>query len=226
MEVKVCKKGYTLFIIVVNFGIGDKVFEESKKLGILEGTIFLGKGTAQNHILELLGLEEVKKEIVLVVLDEDLEYNLHKTLNEKFHLHKPNHGIAFSLPLAKILGLKSYKNNEKPQGGNKSIMKDKIEYEVIFTIVDRGFAEDVVEAATLAGAKGGTIINARESGTHESSKFFSMSIEPEKEIVMILLEKEKTDTVIANIKKHMEIDNAREGVVFVMDVNQTSGLLK
>lgn len=100
-----------------------------------------------------------------------------------------------------------------------------MEYEVIFTIVERGLGENVVDAATAAGATGATIINARGSGIHEKEKFFAMDIEPEKEIVMIILNKEKTDKVVKSINGTMDIEKPGKGIIFVMDVSRTSGLV-
>ena len=84
-----------------------------------------------------------------------------------------------------------------------------MEYEVIFTIVDRGLGEDVVDVATTAGATGATIINARGSGVHEREKFFAMDIEPEKEIVMIIINKDKTNKIIKSINDAMDIENGK-----------------
>ena len=214
-----------MFFVVVNLGIGSKVLDEAKKNGVLGGTIFLGKGTANSHVLEILGLEEVKKEIVLMVTKEDIEDKIHEVLIEKFHLMKPSKGIAFSLNVNKIFGARRCMDNTiaKNEGDDKS-MEDNKGYEVIFTIVDRGMAEEVVEAAVSGGAEGGTIINARGSSIHENSKFFGMSLEPEKEIVMILIEKFKIEYVIEAIRKNIQIDNPGKGIMFSMDVNRTSGI--
>lgn len=216
-------KELVLSVAIVNLGNGSKVLKEAKKIGVAGGTIFLGRGTVKNHILEILGLDEAKKEIVFMVSEDKLEDHIHEVLTEKFHLNKPNHGIIFSLPVKKVLGVKSYGKSDMDLriGG-----KDDMEYEVIFTIVERGLGEEVVDAATSAGARGATIINARGSGIHENTMFFSMNIEPEKEIVMTIVEREKSDNIIKAIKEAMHIDEPGKGIMFVMDVNKTSGLFR
>jgi nitrogen regulatory protein PII len=92
--------------------------------------------------------------------------------------------------------------------------------------VDRGKAEDVIDAATKAGSKGGTIINARGSGIHETSKLFSMDIEPEKEIVIILSEVESTEKIVSSIRSHLKIDEPGNGIIFIQDVNKTYGIYR
>ena len=99
-------------------------------------------------------------------------------------------------------------------------------YKAIYTIVDKGRGEDVVKSAGEAGAKGGTIINARGSGIHETAKLFAMEIEPEKEIVLIILKTEQTDAVIDKISKDMELEKPGTGILFVLDVADAYGLRK
>lgn len=216
-------KNNILTFVVINSGMGSKVLEESRKIGVSGGTIFLGKGTVKNQILELLGLDRVKKEIVLMVSEKKLENKIHEVLNKKFHLNKPNHGIVFSASLEKVLGLGGSK---KPIDNFETGGYDGMEYEAIFTIVERGLGQEVVDAANLAGSKGATIINARGSGIHEEETFFSMRIEPEKEIVMIIIEKEKSDKIINSIKKAVNIEEPGRGIIFVIKVNKISGLFK
>lgn len=217
-------KEHILFFVIVNDGIGSKVLDVAKQNGVSGGTIFLGRGTVKSHVLEILGLNESKKEIVLMICESELENHLHELFTEKFHLNKHNHGIAFSMSVKKVLGLsiaKSSTASSSDSGGPKNM-----EHEVIFIIVERGLGEEVVDAANSAGSTGATIIDARGSGVHENAKFFSMRIEPEKEIVMILTEKAKSDCIVEAIRKKMKIDEPGKGILFVMDVNKTSGLVK
>ena len=97
-------------------------------------------------------------------------------------------------------------------------------YQAIYTIVDRGRAQAVIEAAERAGSRGGTVINARGSGIHETSKLFAMEIEPEKEIVLIVSQKQKTSEIVAAIREELGIDEPGKGIVFVQDVSEAFGL--
>ena len=97
-------------------------------------------------------------------------------------------------------------------------------YQLIITIVNRGNAGDVIDAAKAAGSKGGTIINARGSGIHETQRLFNMDIEPEKEMVMILSKEDITDSIVESIRIALEIDQPGNGIIFIQDVNQTYGI--
>lgn len=157
-----------------------------------------------------------------MISDEKLENRLHEDLTEKFHLDKPNKGIIFSSPVNRIIGISNNADIDDSRIGGKEDM----DYEVLFTIVERGLGQEVVDAATAAGSRGATIINARGSGAHEKEMFFSMNIEPEKEIVMMIIEKEKSDKIIKAIKEAMHIDEPGKGVMFAMDVSKTTGLVR
>lgn len=223
MGVDMINKDNILSVVIVNLGMGSKALKEAKKIGISGGTIFLGRGSVKNHILELLGFDEAKKEIVLMISGKQLENQIHEVLTERFHLNKPNHGILFSSPISKVFNVKgSATDISDPIIGGK----DDMEYEVIYTIVERGLGAEVVDSATTAGSRGATIINARGSGIHENTMFFSINIEPEKEVVMIIVEKEKSGKVINAIKDTMHIDEPGKGVIFAMDINKVSGLFK
>ena len=91
-------------------------------------------------------------------------------------------------------------------------------------VVDRGKAEAVTEAAAKAGSRGGTIIHARGSSIHETSKVFSMDIEPEKEIVLIISDMNKTDEITASINEQLQINEPGNGIIFVQDINKAYGL--
>ncbi len=97
-------------------------------------------------------------------------------------------------------------------------------YKAIFTIVDRGKAEDVITAATCAGSRGGTIINARGSGIHETSKLFNMEISPEKEVVLILAKTEDVTKITDTIVEQLDINKPGNGIIFVQSVENAYGL--
>lgn len=142
-------------------------------------------------------------------------------LDNKFNFHKPNHGIAFSTSVANLIGA-SYNISSE----DRKIEGEENMYNAIFVVVDRGLAENVMDAAKGAGAKGGTIINARGSGIHETQKLFAMEIEPEKEIVLILTETKITEDVTRAINEKMELSKPGHGIMFVLDVNKTYGLVQ
>ncbi len=209
-----------LICFVVNFGMSSKVIHEAKNCGIQGSTVFFGKGTAKNAILDYLGLADIRKEIILMLADCETAQKALITLNQHFKLEKPNHGIAFSILISEIAGTHriSCNKNIKEKGS------DRVMYHLITSVVDKGKAEDVISAANKAGSTGGTIINGRGSGVHETTKLFMMDIEPEKEIVMILSEADKTKGIMASIVSQLKMDEPGNGVLYVQEVESAYGI--
>jgi len=209
-----------LLCVIVNLGLGSKVMQKAKQHGVCGGTILLGKGTVNNRILNFLGLSDVRKEVVLMISDTETINKTLVKLNEEFKFEKSNHGIAYTTTICNVVGTRNCKCKEvKSEREEQNSM-----YDAITVIVDKGRAEDVIDAATKAGSKGGTIINARGSGIHETSKVFAMEIEPEKEVVIILSEVDKTESIINSIREQLKIDQPGNGIIYVQEINKTYGL--
>jgi len=217
--VKNIMSGFSLIYCVVNAGDADKAMQAAQKYGVKGGTISLGKGTVPSHILALLGLDEVRKEIVTMVIENELASEAIRGISADMNFHKPNHGIAFSVPVGEFIGSKNIVQDEtKTDKGNTAM------YAIIFVVVDRGRADEVVDAANSAGARGATIINARGAGIHEDKKLFNMRIAPEKEEIFILATRELKDKVVESIRTSLKIDEPGNGILFVMGVNEVYGL--
>ncbi len=217
MQADSCR--FALLVVIVNCGQGSKVLKISRQYGMPGGTLLLGRGTIKNRFLEFFELADMRKEIVLMVSELSQTLRVMELLNEKMHFKKKRHGIAFALPVGSVFGASRCQNKEsKIQAGGDNM------YQSIIAIVERGHAENVIDAATQAGSRGGTIINARGSGIHETSTLFAMEIEPEKEVVLIVAEKKNTDHIVNAIRKLAHIDEPGKGIIFVQDVIQAYGL--
>lgn len=103
-------------------------------------------------------------------------------------------------------------------------MKQAYEYEVIFCIVNSGYGEAVMDAAKTVGARGGTIINARGTASLEAEKIFGITVQPEKEIVMIVVPAKIKDDVLHALYKDVGLQTAGQGIAFSMPVDGAVGL--
>ncbi|HHY18335.1 MAG TPA: P-II family nitrogen regulator [Firmicutes bacterium] len=98
-------------------------------------------------------------------------------------------------------------------------------YNLIVTIVNKGWADEIVEASKNAGAEGGTIIYGRGTGIHEQRNFFGIVIEPEKEIVLTVVEKNKSKKVLDSIQTAGKLDQPGTGIAFVLDLQEVAGIV-
>lgn len=97
-------------------------------------------------------------------------------------------------------------------------------HEVIFCIVNAGFSEAVMDAAKGAGARGGTILNARGTANKEAESLFHIAIQPEKEIIMILVDEKIKDDVLHALYQKAGLDTMGQGIAFSLPVDNVVGL--
>lgn len=198
-----------LIYVIVNQGTGSQILKKARQLGVTGGTIFHGKGTFRNKWLSLFCLNDVHREIVWLLVDDFKSSAILQELTTIFHLTDANKGIAFSVSL-----------------DNSQIQGEKVMFELITVIVEKGVAEEVIEVANSAGATGATIINARGAGVHETSKVFNMEVEPEKETILLLANVETSPTIQEAIRKAGKIDEPGRGLLFVQAIKEAYGMYK
>ena len=99
-------------------------------------------------------------------------------------------------------------------------------HEVIFAIVNEGYAEEVMDIAREQGVRGGTILNARGVTREVAAAFFGISIHHEKEILMMVVEKSIRDNVLNALYKSMGMAKKAQGIVFSLPVSDVAGLVQ
>ena len=97
-------------------------------------------------------------------------------------------------------------------------------HEVIFCIVNSGFSEAVMDAAKEFGARGGTVIRARGTANSEAEKLFGITIQPEKEIVIILVPTEIKNDILHALYREVGLKTPGQGIAFSMPVDNVVGL--
>ncbi len=97
-------------------------------------------------------------------------------------------------------------------------------FEVIFCIVNAGFSESVMDAAKKFGARGGTVIHGRGTAAKDAEKFFNISIQPEKEIVMILVSSTIKDNILKGLYDAIGMDTSAQGIAFSLPVEDVIGI--
>ena len=98
------------------------------------------------------------------------------------------------------------------------------DHEVIFAIVNSGYAEDVMDIAREQGVRGGTILNARGVVKEEAAAFFGITLHADKEILMMVVYKSFRDNVLNAIYKQMGIAKKAKGIAFSLPVSDVAGL--
>ena len=99
-------------------------------------------------------------------------------------------------------------------------------HEVIFAIVNSGYADDAMAVAREQGARGGTILNARGVAREKEAAFFGITFHAEKEILMLVVEKKIRDQVLNALYKEMGMGKKAQGIAFALPVSDVTGLVQ
>jgi len=96
-------------------------------------------------------------------------------------------------------------------------------YKLIITIVNKGKGEKIADITHHAGIEGGTILSGRGTAVR---LMLGISIEPEKEIVLTLVEEAKAQAVLDTIVNEMELTEPHRGIAFMLSLDRVVGLNK
>ena len=92
----------------------------------------------------------------------------------------------------------------------------------IIAIVNEGFSDLVMDVARDNGAQGGTIISANGSVSPEAEKLYGISIQPQKEIVLILVSSHITQNILDKLHAKAGTGTEASGVFFALPVSHAS----
>lgn len=105
-------------------------------------------------------------------------------------------------------------------------MSHSFEYEMIYAIVNAGFADAVMEAAREYGARGGTVIHARGTANGDAEQMFGITVQPEKEIVMIIVPTELRNDILHTVYQKVGLKTPGQGIAFSLPVEDVVGFGK
>ena len=103
-------------------------------------------------------------------------------------------------------------------------MNQNDDHVLVSFIVNRGYADDAMAAARTAGAKGGTILNARGTGREEDVKFFGVTLVPEKEILLVVTEAGKAEAIVEAVRALPCLEAPGSGIAFSLAVEEFATL--
>ena len=85
--------------------------------------VLYGKGTANSQMIDILGLVESGKSVIISYIREDRVKEALESLKEKFSKVKNGKGVSYTIPLDSIIGVFAYQllSNDRTQkdGGKK-----------------------------------------------------------------------------------------------------------
>ena len=199
-------------------------FFNSKEVPVIYSTTC--EGTVREKTLSLFGFEKTLKTVHYCVVTNNKKNELIKGLTREMAIDLPNRGIAVSIPLTSMGGKRAldlYANGHENDEEEEQIMQDK-QMELIVAICEKGHTETVMDAAREAGARGGTVVHAKGTGSKYTNKFFGISIAEEKEMIYIVAGANQKKEIMRAIMDNAGIDSEAHTIVFSLPVSDTAGL--
>ncbi|MGN0906086.1 MAG: P-II family nitrogen regulator [Bullifex sp.] len=184
---------------IVRKGEAQKLMKAAREKGAPGGSVISARGTATNAILAALGLGDTSREVLLSVVERE-------KLDEILTAVRSVKASGIAMVIDALRGL------------DEEDLKMDGQYEMIQVISQDGYSEDIMAVARKAGAKGGTVINARGTSTEQDIKFFGAPLVPEKEVLMIVMEKYKDDAVKKAISSMEILRRKGMGIMFSVPV--------
>ncbi len=219
--------------IISEYELHDKIPKILSRFDVPFKLLAHGFGTADSLVLDYLGLGDNKKMICIGIVNDSNISRIYKLLEHHLTLSKAGKGIAFTIPisgasntLVKIYDKLAVGTDIMPAETSEGVVNkmDSCQHELIVTVVSRGSFEVVKEAAKSAGARGGTLMHCLGIGGEEAAKFLGISIQPEKDMIFVVVGKDDKEAVMKSILSATGMLTDHRGVCFSLPVDSAYGL--
>lgn len=225
---EITKEALYLLIAIVDRGKRKRVRKVLEKHGVHFSLNFMGMGTARTDLLQYLGIGERERDIVMAAVPGGRLMEVLGAIAADLKIRKQGNGILFALTLTSVAGratLDILRGDQSPGAAGKGENMKHTQAELIITIVQRGYAHDVVEAAKSAGAQGATVLHGRASGEGDVRRFYGITVEPQKDVVLMLVRTETVSDVMRAICARAGLKTAGLGISFSLPVTDVVGAL-
>lgn len=182
-----------------------------------------GRGTAVKSMLDVLGIESNLKRIMFSVANEEKTREFITRQKRQLHIGVPGHGIVIAVPVKSIGGGKTVAYLRGEDGTAKYTPSLNYAYELIVVIANEGRTDTVMNAARAAGARGGTVLHGKGTGSEAAMKFLNISIADEKEVILIVAPTAEKTAIMSEILKKVGPDTDAKAIAFSLPTSAVAG---
>lgn len=224
------KSAYRMLFLIATPKLVKKAEDLLRQEKIAVQHLFHAQGTATSEVMDMLGLDGIDKMILMSMMPKPCADDTLKKMRKKLHLGMPNTGIAFTLTLSGSSGhIVQLMEAVREESGQTSEERNEVrvkeyQYSMIMAIVNQGYSAEVMDAARPVGASGGTVFHSRRVGNEESLKFWKIHVQQEREVVIILAQKEDKLAIMQAIGQKCGMQSPAQGVVMSLPVDEIAGL--
>ena len=209
-----------VMITIVDRGDGIALSRLYEQNGVPLHLQVIAEGTASSEILDMLGLTHKEKEMLLSFAPESAIDSLLARLDDDYRGILSVRGLAFSIKLTGISsGIANALASEEKREGGATVHNEK-EYSLIWVAVNQGYSDQVMHTACKAGATGGTVVRSRWVGGEKLEQFHAITLQDEKEILVIACEKSTRNAIMDAINQEHGMKSAQQASVFSLPIDR------
>lgn len=183
----------------------------------------VGEGTAPSEMMEILGLGNSEKDIIISFSTKTTADRISNDLIKNLGASHSYQGLFMVIPtnaFSRISAEIIKKNSNDSIKGGEDNMQSEFKYSLILISVNRGYTGAVMQTAKKAGATGGTIIKARHAEADIVEAFANVKLEDEKEIVTILAPDSVRNQILEDVNNEFGLKSEAQGVVLSVPVEK------
>ena len=183
----------------------------------------VGKGTAPSEMMHILGLGSPEKDIMISFATQATAQRLATKLSKNVGTNLSYQGLFMVIPTSAFSRISAEiikKNSNDYTKGEGEKMHSEYKYSLILISVNRGYTDQVMQTAKLAGATGGTVIKARLADAQIVEAYANEILNEEKEIVTILAPDSVRNQILESVNKEFGLKSEAQGTVLSIPVDK------
>ena len=212
-----------MLLAIIKRGKGAQYIKALEEDDVVLHFQCVGDGTAPSEMIDILGLGNREKDIIISFATYKTAERIASGLTKNLGAMHSYQGLfmiistnAFSRISAEIVKRNSSDNIKG--GGNP--MSSEYKYSLILAAVNRGYTDNVMQTAKIAGATGGTVIKARLAEAQIVEAFANTKLDEEKEIIAILAPDSVRNNILESVNNEFGLKSEAQGVVLSVPVDK------
>ena len=219
-----------LMLTIVSRGDGLALAKLYAQNGVTLHLQIAADGTASSEVLDLLGLTHRERDLLVGFGDAAAVDALLNRLDDDdgYRGILRVRGIALSVPMTAVshflASALAVPAGSIAEGGTHHMSNDK-EYSLILVTVNQGGTDRLMQTACAAGATGGTVIRGRWVGAQRLEQFHGVSLQDEKEAVLIACARDRRNDIMDAITRNHGAHTDEQALLCALPVDRLVKLL-
>jgi nitrogen regulatory protein PII len=209
-----------LLVSIVGKYSGELVVAAGKRGGARGGTKAVGRGLAEYFNVGGQAEGAVTEALIFTLMYDEADSVVGEVLRAGLEDPENMSGLALVIDAAALVRPGSGPGNAEGAPGRPGSEDMKSGNTLITCIITHGQADEIMGVARQAGARGGTILSARGTGTEDDVKFFGISLAPEKEMLLIVAGGDNAQSILEAVGRLPIFSEPGGGIVYTTPVEE------